>query len=190
MDPVSNVRHRGVPAVTALTIAFLLAGCSSGSGTSGAVAASSPGVAASSPPVSESSAPAQTVAIGATATLPTDTITVASFLDNAAPKATKPGDVPTAHWASAAVKQCATAASGQGRWELALTDGTTAPEAASWVEGELPHQLQPSRDALAAGDCVSGNVYFEMPDGAKATGVVLKPSVASPSRPQVTWTIA
>jgi hypothetical protein len=126
--------------------------------------------------------------MGTTVTLPVDTITVTAFTDDVAPKATKP-DEPAMHWASATVKQCATGASSQGTWELALASGTAASEATSWVEGELAHQLQPSRDPLASGDCVSGDVYFFMPDGATATGVVLQPTVAA-GRPQVTWTIS
>lgn len=127
--------------------------------------------------------------MGATATVPIDTITVTTYVDKAAPKATKP-DTPATHWASAAVKQCATAASSQGKWEISLTDGAPASEATSWVKGQLPQQLQPSDEPLAAGDCVSGNVYFVMPDGATATGIVLRPSAGAPGRPQVTWTIS
>jgi hypothetical protein len=126
--------------------------------------------------------------LGSEAALPTDAITVSRFVDDAAPKATRP-DVPATHWASATVKQCASGPSRQGRWELALADGTTAPEASSWVEGQLPHQLQPSEDPLVAGDCVSGDVYFVVPDGARTTGVVLESRTGNPVRPQVTWSV-
>ena len=58
------------------------------------------------------------------------------------------------------------------------------------MDGELPNALvRDDVDMLAAGDCVSGNVYFVMPDGAKATGVVLAPTVVPP-RAQVTWTVS
>jgi hypothetical protein len=172
---------------TALAAALLLVGCSS------AGSSSSPSAVVSSQSTSGSpvaSAPtAQTVAVGATATLPTDTITVTAFTDNILPKATKPSD-PDTHWASAAVKQCATGASRQGKWEVALANGGTASEAKSFIDGEMPNALvRDEVGMLAAGDCVSGNVYFFMPDGAKATGVVLTPTVAPP-RAQVTWTVS
>lgn len=171
---------------TALAASLLLAACSSSRGTdtpsttSASSGSSSPTTAA--PPTS------QTVAMGRKVSLPRDTIGVSAFADHVAPKATRP-DAPGTHWASATVRQCATGASRQGRWELALADGGTAPETESWVEGELPHQLQPSSDPLAAGDCVAGDVYFVMPDGATAVGVVLQPVVA-PGRAQVTWTLS
>jgi hypothetical protein len=188
MELLTKARVGLVPmAATALTASLLLAGCSSTSSSSGSGGSAS-SESTSSTPV-PSAPPAQTVAIGATATLPADTITVTAFTDKVVPKATKPSE-PATHWASAAVKQCATGASSQGKWELALASGDTAPEPTSWTEGELPHQLQPSNDRLAAGDCVSGNVYFVVPDGATATGVVLKPTAGTAARPQVTWTVS
>jgi hypothetical protein len=127
--------------------------------------------------------------MGATVTLPTDTITVTSFNDNILPKATKPDEANT-HWAAAAVKQCATTATRQGVWKVALANGATASEARSFIDGEMPNALVPDEGGrLAAGDCVSGNVYFFMPDGAEATGVVLTPTVVPP-RAQVTWTVS
>lgn len=164
--------------------ALLLTGCSSsGSASSSASPAESAGGATSSAPT----AAAQTVAMGASVMLPNDTVAVTAFTDNAVPKATKP-DTPSTHWASAAVKQCATGDSIQSKWELPLADGSTANEPSSWIEGELTTQLQPGSEPLTAGDCLTGNVYFVVPDGAKATGVVLKASTL-PARPQVTWTI-
>jgi hypothetical protein len=127
--------------------------------------------------------------MGATVTLATDAITVTAFSDNILPKVTKPSEADM-HWASAVVKQCATGASKQGKWEVALANGGTASEARSFIDGEMPNALVRDEEGmLAAGDCVSGNVYFFMPDGAKATGVVLTPTVAPP-RAQVTWTVS
>ena len=118
--------------------------------------------------------------MGATATLPTDTITVIAFTDNILPKATKPSD-PDTHWASAAVKQCATGASHQGKWEVALANGGTASEAKSFIDGELPNALvRDDVDMLAAGDCVSGNVYFFMPDGATTASTTTRRLARSP----------
>lgn len=181
-----TARHLAQMAVPMLAAASLIAGCSSSSGTAGTSSApptSSPPTESSAP----SAAPAQTVAMGATVTLPSDTVTVSSFADKAATTARKPSTAST-HWATAQVKQCATGASGQGQWKLALKDGTTAAETTEWYD-ELPTPLQQYGDPLAAGDCVSGLVYFVMPDGAVASGVVLQPTVTAPTRPQVTWTI-
>jgi hypothetical protein len=129
----------------------------------------------------------QKVPLGTSVTLPTDTFDVSHFLDNAAPKSPKP-DKPGTHWASVEVKQCATAASSQGRFEVALADGSTASEPTAWPDG-LPDVLLPNEDPYAAGDCEHGRVYFAMPDGAVATAVVLQPKVAGPVRPEVQWVI-
>lgn len=179
--------HGSFPAgAMTLATAVLLAGCSSASDPSSRSGPTPTDSSASSRPASTESE--QTVAVGTTVTLPADMITVSSFSDNVAPNATKPDQSGT-HWASAAVQQCATAATRRGKWELALADGSKVAEASSWVEGELADQLQPSDEPLAASYCVSGNVYFFMPDGAEVTGVVLRSSSGAPAHGHVTWTV-
>ena len=125
--------------------------------------------------------------LGATVTLPTDTVEVSHFLDHAAPTSPKPETAGT-HWASFAVNQCATAASSQARWEVLLADGTVASEPTAWPDG-LTDALFPDNDPYAAGDCGKGLGYVVMPDGGVATAIVLKPRAAGPARPEVQWLI-
>jgi hypothetical protein len=170
--------------LTALASALLLTAC--GAAASSATTTAPVGSASASVQPT-SAAPPQSVPLGTAVTLPTDTFDVSHLLDHAAPTSPKPEPAGT-HWASFAVKHCATAASVQGRWEIDLADGTVASEPTGWPDG-LPDAIFPNEDPYAAGDCESGRVYIAMPDGGVASAVVLKPKAAGPVRPEVRWLV-
>lgn len=191
MTTTTRTARRYLTRTTALSLAslggaLLLSACAANATTPTDPASTAPAgsPAAASLPVAP---PTQQVPLGTTVTLPTDTFTVSHLLDHAAPGSPKPSTAGT-HWASFEMNRCATADSVQGRWEVALADGTTAFEPSAWPDG-LPDVILPNDDTYTAGDCEKGRVYIAMPDGGVATAVVLLPKAAGPTRPEVHWLV-
>ena len=164
---------------TALVSVAALTACSAAAGS----APSTPGTSSSSAVVEASPSPVQ-ASMGTTAATPTLSITVTEVQDEAAPNATQPTEAGT-HWATAAVKECATADTQPARFTLTLADGSDARETPSWPDG-LPTPLIPSGEGMPSGQCAQGLVYFVVPDGASIVDVVAQGSSTSPT---VTWPV-
>ena len=189
---MNSTAHSGrTPALASLvvTVAAIaaLAGCSAAAGSASSSAPSSdPAVSSSSSSPAEAEASPSPVAatLGTSAQTPTLAITVTDVVDGAAPKATQPIE-PGTHWATAAVKECATTDARPARLALTLADGSQALETQQWPDG-LPTPLIPTGEGMPAGQCISGLVYFAVPDGATVTEVV---ALGSSTSPQVSWPV-
>lgn len=164
--------------LTVVSVAALTA-CSA----AGASSPSAPESSASGAVIEASPSPVQ-ASMGTSATTPTLAITVSEVKDEAAPTATQPTEAGT-HWATAAVKECATTDARPARFTLTLADGSDALETPSWPDG-LPTPLIPTGEGMPAGQCIEGLVYFVVPDGASIVEVVAQGSSTSPS---VTWPV-
>ncbi|MFD9464366.1 DUF4352 domain-containing protein [Streptomyces sp. NPDC060027] len=81
-------------------------------------------------------------------------------------------------WAALEVKVCNTGTDGFGVtptvWSLAYADGARI-EAAGMNAGELPQPLYPMEAKVKAGDCVRGNIAFQVPKQGRPERVLYSP---------------
>ena len=83
-------------------------------------------------------------------------------------------------WAALEVKVCNTGTEGFGVsplvWSLAYADGARI-EAAGMNAGELPQPLYPMDAKVKSGDCVRGNIAFQVPKEGRPERVLYSPDV-------------
>ncbi|GAB2769247.1 DUF4352 domain-containing protein [Streptomyces bullii] len=93
-------------------------------------------------------------------------------------------------WAALEVKVCNKDAEGFGVspfvWSLAYADGARV-EATHMTGNELPRPLYPLDAKVKAGDCVRGNVLFQVPKAGRPERVLYSPDVLDEP---VEWTAA
>lgn len=81
-------------------------------------------------------------------------------------------------WAALEVKVCNTGTDGFGIsplvWSLAYSDGVRI-EAAGTNAGELPQPLYPMDAKVKVGDCVRGNIAFQVPESGRPERVLYSP---------------
>jgi hypothetical protein len=124
MTSTGGTQRPSVLAVLGATLfgVAALTACSAAAGSTPSTPESSTSSAAAEP----SPSPVQ-ASMGTSATTPTLAITVSEVRDKAAADSTQPTDAGT-HWATAAVKECATADTQPARFALTLADGSEVRE--------------------------------------------------------------
>jgi hypothetical protein len=176
------MRHTTTMLAAALLLAGLTAGCSGDSKESTVAKASDTPSASSSPsPSPTPSETEETFHFGDTVDISADSLTfsasVLAYKDtgiSAAQEVLQPGQ----KWAAAEVKVCNTGdepfAVSPFVWSLAYEDGARV-EATHMSGGEFPRPLYPLDARVKGGDCVRGNILFEVPEEGRAERVLYSP---------------